>query len=498
MNRVLRALSRQGLDVSYSNNVYSISLKSSLKEHWQDASVTKERSSSCEKHWQDASGTIAEVLLPENFAVEAKALKQLANLANVRHPQGGCVCRACATPDFHPGDAGVAIGSIVETAGMVIPAATGSDINCGMRLHVADLSIDQFLAKRSQFVELMKGDYFFGTRDVTMTAKTARAMFQYGIPGWLDGMLEVATGSVANSDLNQLAAESDRTFLGGAMNGDVKWAPEELVPNDGLVRDGGLGTIGGGNHFVEIQVVDEIVDKAAAYTWGVRSGQIAFMIHSGSRNVGKYIGGMWRDRAIDAWPKNLKYPESELFPLSLSATPELVRSYLQAQATAANYGFVNRLLLAELLRLRLRQIFGDIEAPLVCDLPHNITLAEGAGWVTRKGACPAYLEQPLIIPGSMGAPSYLLIGKGNDRFLRSASHGAGRVRSRFDMSRKGVDKSDTALGLNGVDCITLRQERRIEEAPAAYKPIQPIIDAQVEAQMVDVVARMKPVLTFKA
>lgn len=481
LNRLLRALSRQGLDVSYDNKVYSISVNSSVKEPWQDASCTT-----------------AEVLLPEGFPVEAKALKQLASLANVRHPQGGCVCRACATPDFHPGDSGVAIGSIVETAAMVIPAAVGSDINCGMRLHVADLSIAQFLAKRDRFVELMKGDYFFGTRDVSMTAKTARAMFQHGIPGWLDAMLDKTTGSVVNSDSEQLATECERTFLGGSMNGDIQWAPAELVPNDGLVRDGGLGTIGGGNHFVEIQVVDEVVDKARAYTWGVRSGQMAFMIHSGSRNVGKYIGGMWRDRSRDAWPKNLKYPESELFPLSLSANPELVHSYLQAEATAANYGFVNRLLLAELLRLRLRQVFGDIEAPLVYDLPHNLTLAEGARWVTRKGACPAYLEQPLIIPGSMGAPSYLLIGKGNDRFLRSASHGAGRARSRFDMSREGVDKSDTALGLTGIDCITLRQERRIEEAPAAYKPIQPIIDAQVEAQMVDVVAKMKPVLTFKA
>ncbi|MEG4217720.1 RtcB family protein [Microcoleus sp. Pol14C6] len=99
------------------------------------------------KHWQDADAATAEVLLPEDFPVEAKALKQLANLANVRHPQGGCVCRA-ATPDFHPGDAGVAIGSIVETVGMVIPAAIGSDINCGMRLHVADLSIEQFLSQR--------------------------------------------------------------------------------------------------------------------------------------------------------------------------------------------------------------------------------------------------------------------------------------------------------------------------------------------------------------
>jgi len=323
----LRALSRQGLDVSYNNQVYSICLNSSLKEHWQDASSTTENSenaSATKENGENVGAITAEVLLPEGFPVEAKALKQLANLANVRHPQGGCVCRACATPDFHPGDAGVAIGSIVQTDKMVIPAAVGSDINCGMRLHVADLSIKQFLAKRDRFVELMKGDYFFGTRDVSMTAKTARAMFQHGIPGWLDAMLESAIGSAANADFEQLAAECDRTFLGGSMNGDVKWAPEELVPNDGTVRDGGLATIGGGNHFVEIQVVEEVVDRATAYTWGVRSGQIAFMIHSGSRNVGKYIGGMWRDRACEAWPKTLKYPESGLFPLSVEANPELV------------------------------------------------------------------------------------------------------------------------------------------------------------------------------
>ncbi len=256
------------------------------------------------------------------------------------------------------------------------------------------------------------------------------------------------------------------------------------------------------------------------------------MIHSGSRNVGKYIGGMWRDRACEAWPKTLKYPESRLFPLSVAAKPELVSSYLQAEATAANCGFINRLLLAELLRLRLRQVFGDVEAPLVYDVPHNITLAEGAGWVARKGACPAHSDQPVIVPGSMGAPSYLLVGKGNDRFLRSASDGAGRARSRFDMSRKGVDKTDSALGLTDVDCITLREECRIEEAPTAYinsgnsgmigsgdwgkgelltltlsfpsnrkqyyKPIQPVIDVQVKAQIVGAVAKMKRVLTFKA
>jgi tRNA-splicing ligase RtcB len=198
-----------------------------------------------------------------------------------------------------------------------------------MRLHVADLSLESFLAKRSCFVELMKGDYFFGTRDVTMTSYTARALFQHGIPGWLDAMLDAPTGNVVKSNLDQLATEIDRVYLGGSMNGDVQWAPEELIADDGLVRDGGLATIGGGNHFVEIQVVEAVEDRATAYAWGVREGQLAFMVHSGSRNVGKYIGGMWRERAAAAWPKNLAYPESRLFPLSVQANPNLVTDYLQ-------------------------------------------------------------------------------------------------------------------------------------------------------------------------
>ncbi len=487
LDRLLRALSRQGLDVSYKNHTYSVRLN---------------------KAKQDIP--VAEVLLPAGFPIEAKALKQLANLANIQHPSGGCVCRACATPDFHPGDAGIAIGSVVETEGMVIPAAVGSDINCGMRLHVADLTIERFLAKRDRFVELMKGDYFFGTRDVTMTANAMRALFQDGVIGWLDTMLNSPTGSFTKSDFTQLASEINRIFLGGAMDGNWKLAPAELVPDAGLVRDGSLATIGGGNHFVEVQRVAKVENRTRAHMWGIKEGQLAFMIHSGSRNVGKYIGGTWRDRAKAAWTPGIKYPESQIFPLSVHSHPELVASYLQAEATAANYGFMNRLLLAELLRLRLREVFGDIEAPLVYDLPHNITLPHNFAspesnlkpktdkWVTRKGACPAYDGQPVIIPGSMGADSYLCVGKSNPMYCNSASHGAGRVYSRFELTRSGASYSEAELGLTGVDCITLREERRIEEAPAAYKPIQSVIDIQVEAGMVDVVARLSPILTFKA
>jgi tRNA-splicing ligase RtcB (3'-phosphate/5'-hydroxy nucleic acid ligase) len=331
-----------------------------------------------------------------------------------------------------------------------------------------------------------------------MTTQAMQALFQDGILGWLTAMLDRPTGSIGQSDLEQLAQEADRTFLQDSMAGHRRWAPAELVPEDGLVRDGGLGTIGGGNHFVEIQRVDQVTDKSLAYQWGVKEGQLALMIHSGSRNVGKYIGGMWRDRAKELWAAGLKYPDSRLFPLSTTSHPAAVLDYLEAEATAANYAFVNRLILAELLRLRLRQVYGDIEAPLVYDLPHNITLPEGRGWVTRKGACPAHEGQPVIIPGSMGAPSYLLVGMGHEDWCCSASHGAGRLRSRFDLGRQGSHESEESLGLTGVDCITLREERRIEEAPAAYKPIAPVIDAQVQAGLVRVVAKMQPILTFKA
>lgn len=475
LQRVFAALAREGLDIERDGRVYRVRLK------------------------DDPDAPAGEVLLPDDFPIEAKALGQLAGLAAVRHPAGGEVRSVCASPDFHPGDAGVAIGSIVETDGIVIPAAVGSDINCGMRLHVVDLPAERLLARRDELVERLKGDYFFGTRDLPFESGTMRALFREGLVGWLDAVRRRPLGLLARVDLDQLEAELSRVHLGGALDGDPRWAPEDLVPADGVVRDGGLATIGGGNHFVELQVVDEVVDRARAHAWGVRAGQVAVMIHSGSRGVGKHVGAVWRDRARGMWPKSQKFPTEGLFSLSLADQPEAVAGYLQAEATAANYGFLNRLLLAELLRQRLRELFGELAAPLVYDLPHNITLpVEGAArrWITRKGACPADAEQPVIIPGSMGAPSYLLVGRGSRRLNSSASHGAGRATSRFEMGRRARGSSE--LGLDGVDCITLREERRIEEAPAAYKPIGPVIACQVEAGLVDVVARMRPLMTFKA
>lgn len=470
LNRLLRALAREGLEVTYDGHLYTVRLQG------------------------DANAPPAEVLLPPDLPVEGKAFRQLANLAALKHPHGGAVLRVRATPDFHPGDSGVAIGSVVHTRGLVVPAAVGTDINCGMRLHVADLGVERFLSLRDAFVERMKGHYFFGTRDVAMGSRAAEALLRDGIPGWLLEMMERPLGCAAKADLAQLDRESTRIHLGGSLEGDPAWAPSGLV-KPGVVRDAGLATIGGGNHFVEVQRVEAVMDRSQAWEWGVREGQLAFMIHSGSRDVGKHVGMAWLDRARAAWPAGAPFPESGILPL---ADPALVAEYLRAEATAANYAFLNRLLLAELLRLTLRELFGDVEAPLVYDVPHNLTLPYEGGWLARKGACPAETGQPVIIPGSMGAPSYLMAGCGDAAALASASHGAGRARSRFSMARGGADRRDEALGLTGVDCITLREERRVEEAPAAYKPIGPVVACQVAAGIVREVARLAPLLTFKA
>jgi tRNA-splicing ligase RtcB len=294
-------------------------------------------------------------------------------------------------------------------------------------------------------------------------------------------------------DWDQIWDDLDRVYDHGGRSGDAAWLPSDLLEAPWR-RDPVLGTIGGGNHFVELLEVADVLDTRTAYRWGVRPGQLAFMIHSGSRTVGKAIGDAWRRRTRAEWPEGVAQPEV----LSLDAASEACSAYLEAENTAANFGWLNRFVLAEVMRRRLRTVFGDVAAPLVFDLPHNITERRGAGFVTRKGACPAHPDQPVIIPGSMGASSFLMAGCGSGRFLESASHGAGRAVTRFELGRRGSRFRDaTSLGLDGVTCITLKAERRIEEAPAAYKPIGPVIEARVAAGVVRPVARMEPLVTFK-
>lgn len=465
--RVLRALARRGLSVVRDGPVYCV-----RSVHYPQAPT-------------------AHVLLPLGFELDGKALAQLAALAGVSHPAGGSVQRVLASPDFHAGSL-VPVGSVIATSpDLVIPEAVGTDIQCGMRMHLLDLDLSQFEARRKAWVELLTGDLLLGTRDLPLTVSSMRALFAHGALGLFDELGHQRLGMLARADLNQLETELDRCLDLASFPGDLAHAPLDLLPRDrSVVRDCFLGTIGGGNHFVELQVVDQLFDRSVAYRWGVRTGQMAVMVHSGSRRVGAFVGGHWLTRARELWPGSVG--RDSYFPLH----GDLARDYLSAMHLAANYGSVNRLLLAELVRDRTREVFGrHLEMPLLFDAPHNTIRAEGGSLVHRKGATPAHLGDPVLIPGSMGQPSFLLEGQGNHSYLSSASHGAGRAFTRSEMHAK--EKRGDDLGLGCVECITLKRERLVQEAPAAYKPIEPVIEIQAQVGIARPLARFRPVLTFK-
>lgn len=466
--RVFKALAREGLHIEKRDLVYRM------------------------RQPEVPDAPVAEVLLPEGFPLEKKALAQLAGFASVRHPGGGHVCAAFATPDFHPGSL-VPVGAVVATTlDMVIPQAIGTDIQCGMRLHVSELDVDRFAAGKEQLIALLKGDLLLGTRDLPMRVSALEALFRAGCIGWVERARQEPLGCLARADWRQVEGELERIYGFGSADGEPRWAPGSLLPLDrDVVRDAGIGTVGGGNHFVEIQVVDEVLERRSAHALGVRKGMVSIMIHSGSRLVGVHIGNAWMERAKERWPVGVPHPRSGIYPLR----GEDAAAYVTAMNTAANYASVNRLLLGELVRLRMREVYGaDLAVPLVFDVPHNIVLREGDRYVHRKGATPAHADQPLLIPGSMGHPSYLLVGLGNERYLSSASHGAGRALTRYQMR----GRRESELGLDGVECITLKKERLVQEAPAAYKPIQPVVDIQAQAGIATPVARLRPLLTFKA
>lgn len=433
-----------------------------------------------------------DILLPEDFELEKEAVMQLWDFANLSSPSGKKMKCACATPDFHKGTT-IPIGSvIVSDHDVVVPAAIGNDINCGMRLHHTGLTLDGFLAKKEAFTNVLKGDLLGGTRDLPTNKEAMRAMFNGGLGEFWQAMKNNPKGIFNNVDYERVQNELSLIHSSSFIRGNSNYAPENLMNRDWM-RDPSLGTLGSSNHFYEVQVVKEIVDRKKAYQLGIKVGDVVSMIHTGSRDVGFYIGGQWMQKAKDVFPKHLKHPENKAFALE----GELVHEYMQAMHSAAHYATTNRALIAEVIRQRIAQIYGKDDDRLIVDVPHNIVLKEKIGNVHRKGATPAYEGELLLIPGSMGHDSYLLSGLGNEKWLQSASHGAGRSISRNQMTFKGK-KNKNLLGLDGVECITLKEERKIEEAPGAYKEIGPVIQSQVEEGTVDVVAVFSPLMTFKA
>lgn len=434
----------------------------------------------------------ATILLPDSLPLESKAVSQLLSFAAVTAGSDSAhasVCKACATPDFHPGSI-APVGTVVATTlDMVIPHSIGTDINCGMRMLKTGLNITTFESHRSKIETALRRCLLENVRNVPLPSAAFKALFEAGPSEFLDSLKR--EGVWASADTSALQNDISACVGLESFKSSSSYVPEGLWNNDReVIRDPQMGTVGSGNHFVEIQIVDAVLDRHVAYAQGLKVGDVVISIHSGSRDVGFYVGSRWMDRARAAWPSGEKHPNSGLYGL----TGPLADEYLYAMGAAARYAWANRVALSELTRQALCDVLGTGHLSLIVDVPHNVVLQEHGMNIHRKGATPAHAGQLGIIPGSMGDYSYLVNGLGNPDWLWSSSHGAGRsVRRQAMRAQKPSMNAERDW-----HCVTLREERLVEEAPSAYKSIGPVIDAQEDAGLVQAAVRLKPWMTFKA
>ncbi|MDD5309980.1 MAG: RtcB family protein [Deltaproteobacteria bacterium] len=461
--------------------------------------------------------TDALIYLHEAMTVEQEALAQVRDSASI-----DADATVLATPDIHTGY-GVPIGSILASPGFVSPAAVGYDINCGMRLMLTPFdarSLDVKAVADAIRRELPLGEGKANARFALKPAELDKVLAEglVGLCAAARGRRELA--SFVDPEI--ISANLRRVEDGGALDGDPA-AVSTRAKERGAAQ---LGTLGGGNHFVEIQEVERVDDGPAAAALGLRLGQAVVMIHSGSRGLGHEVAGRYmRLAAATAKALGLFIPNREL--AYVPADHPDGRAFLGAMQAAANYAYANREAIAAVVRSGFARALGrDVFLPLVYDVSHNVVRRERhagrALYVHRKGATRAYpaslmrgtdfarLGQPVLIPGSMGTASYVLLGtESAAESLFSVNHGAGRVMSRTAAAGKVRRRDGKILKAGSVSDRRFEETMRgvyllcedrstiKEEAPDAYKDIDLVVDTVVGAGLARVVARLRPLAVLK-
>ncbi|WP_426502564.1 RtcB family protein [Dactylosporangium sp. McL0621] len=435
-----------------------------------------------------------------------KSLQQVANVATLP----GVVGASYAMPDVHWGY-GFPIGGVAATdvaaGGVVSPGGVGFDISCGVRLLAADLDRQELTGPSLR--ALMDG----------LAAATPRGMDRgavWPMHGDARQLREVLAGGAryAVREGHGVQRDLERCEDGGAVADADPGQVSERAVQRGL---GQVGSLGSGNHFLEVQVVDRIYDEPAAEAFGLRAGQVCVMIHCGSRGLGHqictdHVRAM--ERAMLRF--GITVPDRQLACAPVSS-PE-AQAYLGAMAAAANYARANR----QLLAVAARRVFGRVtgrELALVYDISHNLAKIEThevAGvprrlCVHRKGATralppghpdlPADLRgagQPVLIPGTMGTASYVLTGRPGAPAFASTCHGAGRALSRHQAAKTvhGKELRDR-LQAEGIAVRGASLRGLAEETPEAYKDIDTVVDVAQGAGLCDRVARLVPIGVVK-
>jgi len=258
--------------------------------------------------------------------------------------EGGEVMRAVFTPDFHKAT-GIPVGSVLETRGLIFPKAAGSDIGCGMRLIATDLSEDEFARIGPGLDGLLRHVLFEGGRNIPLHAGAREAILRDGVQGLRapqggGGIWDQITPAVID-------AEVAACHGGGRWQTSDIWRFGDFVRGSGGVsRDSQSGSLSGGNHFLEIGVVDEVMDRGAGWSWGLKRGFVTIMVHNGSLGLGGMVAEHFMDRARAIQPKDIAKPGHGFDPLP-TAGPLAGEgwAYLNAMGLAANFAVVNRLML---------------------------------------------------------------------------------------------------------------------------------------------------------
>ncbi len=424
------------------------------------------------------------------------SLEQLANVATL----GGIVGDALAMPDIHFGY-GFPVGGVAAfdlTEGVVSPGGIGYDINCGVRLIATNLTAEALRPSLSRLVKSLSRHVPSGVGshgpvkldssgvDAVLRGGAAWAVEQgYGWPQ--DPQHQEEEGRLASAEPSLVSAHAHER---GAKQ---------------------LGTLGSGNHFLEVQEVASLGDAEMARKLGLQEHQVVIMLHTGSRGLGHQVGTDYIARMDEA----LQRHGEKLIDRQLSSAPISSpegQDYLKAMAAAANFAWANRQIITHWVRESFQEVLGrtpdEMEMRVVYDLSHNMAKIEEhqvdgqrrTVLVHRKGATRSFPDQPVLIPGDMGTASYVLAGMATslERSFGSACHGAGRLLSRTAASRRfQYNEVKERLRRQGILVESASRDGITEEAPGAYKDVDQVVKVTEGGGLARVVSRLVPMGVVK-
>lgn len=444
------------------------------------------------------------IFISENMTIEEDALKQIANVAYLP----GILKYSIGLADMHVGY-GFPIGGVAAfdiDTGVISPGGVGYDINCSVRLLKTNLTKEDILKKQKEITEAIyrkipsgvgRGSNFNITRQK---------------------LNEVLEGG-AKYVVDKLGMGVKEDYLHTEEEGKMEDARADKVSERAIKRGiGQLGTLGAGNHFLEVQYVDEIFDENIAKEFGLKKGQATIMIHCGSRGLGHQVASDYIQAMEEEYGfKDL--PDRELINAPIKS--KLGKDYYQTMACAVNFAFANKQIITHWIREEMAKIFPKMKIDVVYDVCHNIAKFEEhvidgkkkMVCVHRKGATRCFgagrkeipetyrkIGQPVIIPGSMGTSSYILIGtkKAEELTFGSTVHGAGRVSSRSSALRNlRGEEIKKELNKKGIEVKAGSWKSLAEEAPQVYKDVDEVVETMHELGISKKVARLKPLVVIK-